>query len=96
MGRTVQVYDIPGADLDVAAFVSCLTEEEQRAVAALIQIFGGDSNKIIDHLMRTIVVAAILAGVDPQKLYDGLAYHWNFAVERLNRNALEGKTAGNA
>ena len=58
--------------------------KDREAAVALMQIYGDDTDAILNALQALTARIAIGAGCSPEKYAAGMKHHWDFIVEGIN------------
>jgi hypothetical protein len=59
-------------------------DKERRAVDALIEIYGDDTDVVLNALHAIAARLAVATGVDPQDFANGIKHHWDFVADAIN------------
>jgi hypothetical protein len=59
-------------------------DKEQRAIEALIEIYGDDTCAVLNALHAMAARIAILTGVSPEDFGRGVKHHWDFLANAIN------------
>lgn len=79
--------------MDARDIVVCFHEHERRALDALVEIYGDDTNEILNALHSISARLAIASGVDAKDYADGMKYHWDNLANAFNEHARNLKKA---
>jgi hypothetical protein len=73
--------------MDAQEIVVCFHDKERRALDALVEIYGDDTNEILNALHSISVRLAIASGVDGKDFAAGMKYHWDNLANAFNERA---------
>lgn len=59
-------------------------DKDRRAFAALADIYGDDTETVLNALHAISARLAIATGVDPKKFAGGVKHHWDFVAKAIN------------
>ena len=79
--------------MDAQDIVVCFHDKERRALDALVEIYGYDTNTILNALQSVSVRLAIASGVDGEDFAGGMKYHWDNLANAFNAVARNSKTS---
>lgn len=79
--------------MDTQEIVVCFHDKERRALDALVEIYGDDTNKVLNALHSISVRLAIATGVDGKEYAAGMKYHWDNLAHAFNDRASNSKKA---
>ena len=59
-------------------------DKERMAFLAMIEIYGDDTDTVLNALHALSARLAIATGVSPEKFSGGVKHHWDFIAEVVN------------
>ena len=59
-------------------------DKQRKALKAIIRIYGGDVDAILNALHEMSARIAIASGVEPESFAAGLKHHWGCIAEKIN------------
>ena len=59
-------------------------DKQRRVFAAMIEIYGDDTDAVLNALHAVSARLAIVTGVSPEKFSAGIKHHWDFLAEAVN------------
>ena len=65
--------------------VGSLDAQERVALAALVAIYGDDTDAVLGALHVLAAKIAIMTGVEPKAFADGVKHHWDALANLINR-----------
>lgn len=77
--------DLQADTIELETMRSVMPKEHQATFNLIANLYGGESDAIINGLMDMTIRAAILAGVSAENFAAGMKHHWDAYAEMMNR-----------
>ena len=65
--------------------VASLDKDERIALAALVAVYGDETDAVLNGIHTLAAKIAIMTGVEPQKFAAGMKHHWDAIAQIVNQ-----------
>jgi len=80
-------YSAGNETMNAEDILNVVHDKQRKALKAMIRIYGGDVDAILNALHEMSARIAIATGVEPESFAEGVKHHWGHIADAINAEA---------